>query len=124
MEKSLQKLYNQKQSELDDDDSGNNTSQGYPTGADDFAAINNQNFQMQQDSEGMIMDGACPSSLSSQQQNNVSSKQHVGSVMQPMVGQGNSNNVLRRLNGDNEDGDSDNIDDGEENLGFDQAQEK
>jgi|OM-RGC.v1.039521103 hypothetical protein len=38
-----------------------------------------------------------------------------------MVGQGNSNNVLRRLNGDNEDGDSDNIDDGEENLGFDQA---
>lgn len=40
MEKSLQKLYNQKQSEIEDDDT--NTSQGYPIG-DDLSTINNQN---------------------------------------------------------------------------------
>ena len=37
---------------------------------------------------------------------------------------GPQNHILGGLNGDNGDGDSDNIDDGEENLGFDQAQEK
>jgi hypothetical protein len=40
MEKSLQKLYNHKQQELDDDESMNNTSQGYPIG-DDFSTTNN-----------------------------------------------------------------------------------
>lgn len=113
MEKSLQKLYNHKQSEMEDDDSGANTSQGYPIG-DDLSTINNQN-QMQQDSEGMIM-GGCHSSLSHQQTMN----KQFGQIPQ----QRGQNNILSGLNGDNGDGDSDNIDDGEENLGFDQAQEK
>lgn len=42
MEKSLQKLYNHKQSEMEDDDSAGNTSQGYPIG-DDLSTINTHN---------------------------------------------------------------------------------
>ena len=50
----------------------------------------------------------------------MAARHHMGSIGHGRGGP----QILEGFGGDNGDGDSDNIDDGEENLGFDQAQEK
>ena len=62
--------------------------------------------------------GGCGSSMS-QQQTIGSNKHNMGSLPKGTQGNTGNNNIFGGLHGDNEDGDSDNIDDGEENLGFD-----
>lgn len=64
--------------------------------------------------------GGCHSSLSHQQQT-ISGKQLIGNSITQHRGQ---NNMLSGLHGDHGDADSDNIEEGEENLGYEQATEK